>query len=519
MADKILVCISALQVTAAWCRRGRLADCTICRHDESGLAAFDEFLAPHAGVPVYFMADVVEEDYRFEMLPHAYGADRGDMVQRKLKQHYRNTPYTAAWLLGRDRDKRRDDRYLFSALTNANLLVPWLQAATARSMPVAGIFMLPIVSTNLIDALRIKAANLLLVSLQSGGLRLTFFRDGQFRLSRLTRGDGGRAADSARFITDEISNTRVYLHALRTTRLDEPFTLLLLDRSDELVAATHTIARDNPSIECIRLGRRELSSRLKIAEAMLDLSADAIYLQLLAIRTPVCNLAPSSVTVGFRRLQLRHAIYAAAGIVALAGAGWSGVNLSQTLDAHAHKTEAARQTALLQAQYQEARRHFPAAPTSAQNLKRTVELAQQLRQGARTPEKFMRIVSAAIESAPGMVISGLVWKYAAGEAQSGAGARQTAVAAPGAPGAATRRQSGVVAGEIKPFHGDYRAAVAAINAFADRLGRDPAVAEARIVKLPLNIDPALALTGNTLDSRERPGAADFKVLVVLKPDL
>ena len=520
MSDKILVCISALQVTAAWCRRGRLVDCTICPNDESGLAAFDEFLAPHAGVPVSLTVDVVEEDYRFEMLPHAFGADRGELVQRKLKQHYRNTPYAAAWLLGRDRDKRRDDRYLFSALTNANLVAPWLQAVTVRGMPVAGIFLLPIVSTALIDTLRIRATNLLLVSLQSGGLRLTFFRDGQFRLSRLTRGDGGRAADSARFITDEISNTRVYLHALRTTRLDEPFTLLLLDRNDELVEATRAIARDNPSLECMRLGRRELSSELKIAESMLDLSADTIYLQLLAIRTPACNLAPSSVIAGFRGLQLRRAIYAAAGVVALAGAGWSGINLWQTVEAHAQKTEAARQTVLLQAQYREVTRQFPAAPASAQNLKRTVELAQQLIEGVRTPEMFMRIVSAALESAPGMVISGLIWKYGVGEAESGAGAQRTASTTPGAPDtAATRRQSGIVAGEIKPFYGDYRAAVAAINAFAERLGRDPAVAEARIVKLPLNIDPTLALTGNTLDARERPGAADFKVLVVLKPNL
>ena len=519
MADTILICVSAVQVTAALCRRRQLVDCTTFQNDESGLAAFDEYLAPYAGLPAYLMVDVVEEDYRFEMLPHAFGADRRELVQRKLKQHYRNTPYVAAWLLGRDKSKRRDDRYLFSALTNPNLLAPWLQAVSVRGMAVAGIFLLPIVSATLFETLRIKGANLLLVSQQSGGLRLTFFRDGQFRLSRLTRGDGGRAGDRARFITDEISNTRVYLHALRTTRLDEQLTLLLLDRNDTLVEATRAIARDNPSLECMRLGRRELSSRLKIAESVLELSPEAIYLQLLAIRTPACNLAPSNVTIGFRRLQLRRAIYAAAGVLALAGAAWSGVNLWQAADAHAQKIEAARQTALLQAQYREATRQFPAAPTSARNLKRTVEIAQQLREGVRTPELFMRVVSAALESTPGIVISGLTWKYGAGEADAGTGTRRAA-AAPAPPGVPPgRRQSGVIEGEIKPFRGDYRAAVATINAFAAQLARDPAVADARIVKLPLNVDPALTLAGNTLDNRELPGAADFKVLVVLKPNL
>jgi hypothetical protein len=110
-----------------------------------------------------------------------------------------------------------------------------------------------------------------------------------------------------------------------------------------------------------------------------------------------------------------------------------------------------------------------------------------------------------------------MWKHGMGVAGP-AGPQQTAAAPPPNTGGA-RRQSGIVEGEIKPFRGDYRAAVATINAFAERLGRDAAVAEARIVKLPLNVDPALALAGNTLDSREQGGAAEFRVLVVLKPNL
>jgi hypothetical protein len=38
------------------------------------------------------------------------------------------------------------------------------------------------------------------------------------------------------------------------------------------------------------------------------------------------------------------------------------------------------------------------------------------------------------------------------------------------------------------------------------------------VKLPLNIDPKLPLAGNTIDSGEYGGAADFKLLLILKPD-
>ena len=190
-----------------------------------GQAGFKEYLAQFPDVPVHIMVDAVEEDYRFETLPHAIGSDRADMVSRKLKQHYRNTPYMSAWLLGRDSGKRRDDRYLFSALTNPELLGDWLQAVVARGLPVAGIYLLPMVTAGLLDKLDVKATNLLVVAQHAGGLRLTFFRDRQFRLSRLTRGDSGKAENRTRYFTDEISNTRLYLHALRTMTLDEQLTV------------------------------------------------------------------------------------------------------------------------------------------------------------------------------------------------------------------------------------------------------------------------------------------------------
>jgi hypothetical protein len=518
MADKLLICISAQQVTAAHWRHRRLAECRIFKNDDSGIEGFDEFVTPFPGVPVHIMVDAVEEDYRFETLPHAFGSDRTEMVRRKLRQHYRNTPYVNAWLLGRDSGRRRDDRYLFSALTNADLVGGWLQAVAARSLPIAGVFLLPMVSTALIDQLRVKAANLLLVSHHGSGLRLTFFRDRQFRLSRLTRGDSARSGAAARFIIDEISNTRIYLHALRAARLDEHLTVLLLDRSDELIEAAQSIARDNPNLECVRLGRADIASKLNMSGAALGLTSDVIFLQLLGLRAPAGNLAPANVTIGFRRYQMRRAVYAAAGSVVLAAAGWSGLNIWQTVDAHAQRMHAAQQAAQLQGLYQEITRQFPAAPTSAENLRKAVEIAQQLKDGSRTPERFMSIVSKALEASPDIVVADLGWKHGLTEIEAGgSGMRTAASGPPPSAGAGTsRKQSGLVDGEVKPFRGDYRAAIEAINAFANRLANDPAIAEVRIVKLPLNINPALALSGNTLDSREHAGTADFRLLIVLK---
>lgn len=521
MADKLLIGISAQDATVAYWRERKIVECRSFDDNETGHAGFREFLARLPAAPVYAVVDAVEEDYRFETLPHAIGSDRADMVNRKLKQHYRNTPYLSASLLGRDSGKRRDDRYLFSALTNAEILGDWLQAVIARGLPVAGIYLLPMVTAGLLDKLDVKATNLLVVAQHASGLRLTFFRDGQFRLSRLTRGDSGKVEGSTRYFTDEISNTRLYLHALRTMTLDEQLTVALIDRGNALQEAAAGIARDNPSLECVRVGRRDLAGRIGIDEALLEASPYALYLHLLGLKEPPSNLAPASVTVGFKRYQARRGIYAGCGALAAAVVVWSGSNLYNAAMLRLDTEDAGRRTAQISSRYLEITRQFPQAPTTAENLKTAVEIGQRLRETTHGPQKMMSLVSRALEASPGVVVREFGWKYGttpiSTEGVRAPGAAPAPVAAPSAGSAASRSESALIDGEVRPFRGDYRSAIATINAFAGRLGAQPEVAEVRVVKLPLNVNPALSLSGNTLDNPEQGSTtADFRLLLMFK---
>ena len=127
----------------------------------------------------------------------------------------------------------------------------------------------------------------------------------------------------------------------------------------------------------------------------------------------------------------------------------------------------------------------------------------------------MQVVSRAIEPSPEVFLQEINWAYGTQtiNAEGGERAAQPAAETPGNP-----RQSGYVAGEIRPFQGDYRAAIDVINAIANRLARDPAVATARVVNYPLNVNPALALSGNTRDAADHTGTASFKIVLTLKPD-
>lgn len=517
MANKLLLCISVNGATAARWKGGRLHDVEIFANDETGIAGFRDYAAVSAGTPAFMIVDAVEEDYRFETLPHASGSDRAQMVERKLRQYYRSSPYCAASLIGREGAKRRDDRFLFSALTNPEIVTPWLTALVETGLPVGGIYLLPMVMSGLIDATHSKSDNLLLVAAHPAGIRLTFFREGAFRLSRLSRGD----ATQSRAILDEISNTRLYLHALRAATLDEPVTVVLLDHADRLGEATKLIGEDNPSLHCTRLGRGDIAARLKLNPLLIETSPATIYLQLLGATVPENNLASATVTADYKRYQTRRQLFAASAITAAVGIAWSGFNLLQQFSIGDETAAAAQRTAQVNADYQETTKQFPAAPTAADNLKRATELAETLRVSATTPERFLQVISRALAPSPEIALVELSWQNSTTEFDTGTVTTGSGRAPPKPPASAavatgTRKQSGLIAGQVRDFKGDFRRAITSINALAERLRTDPGVEAVRIVQLPLNASPTLALSGNTADNPAQAGAAEFKLVLVLK---
>jgi hypothetical protein len=500
-------------------RNGKLGRCRVFRNDDQSRQVFDRFLASIHNVPVHVMADVVEEDYRFELLPHATGRDRTELIERRMRQLYRNTPYCAAVLQGRDSGKRRDDQYLFIALINPELTDNWLAQIRSHDLPIAGVHLLPVVAEPLCQKIAPASPNLLLVARHSSGLRLSFFRDGKLRISRLTRVDTTDAQARLAAFTEEVSNTRLYLHAMRVMTLEEHLSVLVLDRDGSLAGLEQSVPREVTNAQATRIGTAEIVARTGIPEAIVADEPDALYLHYLGLQPKQGNLAPEPVTERFQIYQLRRALYATAAIAGGVSFAWVGINMYQIWDMRLDNAFAINQTADFQRRYQEVTRSFPETPTSADNLVATVQTAEHLKTSERTPERAMIVVSHALEQFPDFQLKGFGWRYGVRDFDAEVGARHidppAPAAPPGAPGATRRKQSAFIEAEIRPFAGDYRAALDAISRFADTLRQDPAVARVSVVALPLNVSPSMALSGSTTENVERPTAAPFRIHFVL----
>jgi hypothetical protein len=520
MADKLLISVTAEQVTAGISRNGKLGACQVFLNDAQGREDFDRFLARLRNAPALVLLDVVEEDYRFEMLPHATGRDRSELLDRRLRQLYRNTPYCGALHQGRDTGKRRDDQYLFFALLNPDLLEIWLTQIRAHDLPVAGVYLLPVVAEPLAQKLAPDTANLLLVSRHPSGLRLTFFRHGKLRVSRLTQVEGNDPRGRIAAYTEEIANTRLYLHAMRVMTLDEHLSVVALDRDGSLGGMEQAVAREIANAQAVVIGAEDIAQHTGVPAAVVNDAPDALYLHQLGAQPARGNLAPEPVTERFHIYQLRRALYAAAALAAVVSFAWLGLNAYQIYDLKSQQAHAAVQTTDYQRRYQEVTRHYPAAPTSADNLVQAVQVADRLRATKRSPEAAMTALSHGLDQYANIRLKSLGWKYSNRDYDTAGGARKADAPGAGAPGTPTgRRQSAFVDAEIQPFNGDYRTALDTIEAFAETLRKDPSIDAVKVVALPLNVSPGTALSGSTAESVSRATNAPFRLNVVFKPTL
>jgi len=504
MARKLVLCASASHLTAAAWTGRRLERVHRFVDSEADQLNFANFLRSARGVPAYLMTDTVDEDYRFETLPHTSGKDRRDMVERKLKQLYRATPFYGSSLQEREDSKRRDDRYLFVALTNPEALNPWLRILTASGLPIAGVFPLPMVSMGLVKNLELSQPNLLLVSKHEAGVRQTFVKDQRFRISRLTpiRAGGGNIESCA----EEIRNTRMYLDALNVTHVDDLLTVVILDQDGSLAPLREGVVRGRRNLRTSYVGPQDIVAKVGVERSALDSSADALHLFLLGQQKSLeFNLAPPTLTSGFMRHLVSRGIYAGSVALAILALGWCGFNLYHAGALKGEARDTAARTRAAEADYQRIRRSFPPVPVSSDKLQLTVDVAGRIASIARLPDTAFLVVSKALDKFPGIRLNSVHWQVN----RMGDGA---------SPAPAALSQSALLQIELTTQPGDIKGTLANVNSFVRELSKSERVAAAKVARMPLDFASSSNLSGSTTSPHlERPQTSQFDVEVVLKP--
>lgn len=531
---KIVLCATADNLLAGVWYAGKLQGCQRFVNDESGHAAFSDFLQQHASIPVYLIVDAVEEDYRLESLPHTTGAAKRELITRKLNQFYRGLYYRTAHFISRDKDKRKDDNYLFAALNNDEFIEGWIAVIQYVDAQLVGVYLLPMLSKLLIKQYKLTAPNILLCEQLSSGLRQTYFDNGRLSMSRLVPNLPDDAAKLAYFYLVETEKTRLYLMSKRFISLETRINLVMLSADGSTQHISQAISQEQ-GLDCLDINTSEMAKSLGLPLDMVLQKPELLHMQLLANGNLVDNLAPEKLTKNFKFRQIRQAIKivtVAAGVTGVFASAWVFV---QGLSNQTAYQQAVQDTVVQEYRYQEVAKSYPVTPISANDLQLAVELDKKIAAYPKSPRRMMQVLSAALEqtnqaSLDNVQLDRLRWMLsndvnvkdndksmpapasaAANNAQANANLTLPA-------DAAALYEIGFVTAEIADFSGDYRAALNTVNRYMANIKTDARVANVEVLQEPVNVSSFADLQGSTADeqSAQKPPAY-FKLKVILKP--
>jgi len=304
---RILLYLSAAGASCGLYRRGILNEVCNLPSGEEGWEAFNDYLLRHPGQPIAIAVDTVDEVYRQEPLPRAHGADRREMTDRRLRQLVHQSPYRAALRQGAVAGPTAHERYLLMGLTNPEIIRPWLDIAHMRAAHLVGIWLLPALAIPLARQFHLDTGRLLLVSEQTGGLRLTYLDGGELRFSRLAPVDGSPYKNPLQSYAEEIERTRLSLVGQRLLARAEPLRTLLIDPLHTL-QELHGLLPAAAGFRCETVTRAALIDTLDLPPSLLAESSDALYLRLLANAPRGANLMTSEQHAITRAHWLRRGI-------------------------------------------------------------------------------------------------------------------------------------------------------------------------------------------------------------------
>lgn len=435
------------------------------------LEAFRQLIARHRRLPVLVVADTVEEDYRSEVLPHVGGAARAEMLERRLRQVFRNDRFTGAWRQAREPSGRRDDRYLLAALTDSEWLAPWLRVLQGAQAPLAGVVPLALACQPLLPRLGAKEPHVLLAYRINSRLRLSYFQEGLLRFSRLVGSD--MPTQTPTNAADEIAKTRLYLAAQRILPRDVRLHVLLLDPSGQLDWAEDTLNAE-PTFSARLVDLPELARALRIPVDYLVATPEIAPLVAIA-GTPIqLNLAPPALLERHVELVWRRSLGLAVGLVAAVGLALTG---HFRLEAEALRLEAAQlaeQTRLIEARHAAAVRGLPALATRPDQLEATLAAVRDVQRTPVDLQALLAPVGHALALHPGIVLDALAL-----EDIGPTGAHIT------------------VNAHLAEFDGNYRAALTRIDLLVTQLASTPGVLAAKRAASPADIASAQTLSGST----------------------
>ena len=469
-------------------------------HDEGrfitgpeGYAAFSAYLQTHPQTTYRLLVNVAEEGYQTETIPYLSGKDRQAVIQRKLGQYFFGAELTCARSLGHEKNKRKNERVLFCALTNNAFFAPWLAALARNQAALASIHSVSQLAALLLGKLRIGNAHCLVLTIQDQSIRQSYLEDGELHFSRLSPLQNSSQAGIAQAFAAEAIKLQQYLTSQRLISRQQALTAYILAHpsTHKSIAAS---CIDTPNLRFALIDSVDAARRTGLKEPPRDSFSDLLLLNLLATAPPAPQFANEAQTHVHQLNFLRRGLIGAGAFALLSGLLFAGQQLFTQSAIDQQSTNLRQETQLIRQRYEDIARTFPPLPTDSASLREIIDRYAVFERRSTTPTRLYLELSRALNQAPAIEIDAIDWRL--GESTEARPGNAPPVRSPQMP----ETEHAIVRGHLR--HGANSSArhmLELFDQFVVKLRTNPEI-QVDVLQRPVDIEPGKSLKGSDLDA-------------------
>lgn len=369
-------------------------------------------LEEYSKLPVIIVTDFLEESFRHDSGVHVSGLDKNALLERKLNYSFRNTPYRAASVVGRETEGRKDDKILLSALTKPEMIEPWVKTLLDQKMQVQCVTSVAYLMQGYSQKAGLNEKYLLIVSIEEGSeLRQTFLSSGKIQFSRLTSLTTKESASLPEAINHESLQIRQYLERIKLLPFDSQMMIRVFS---PLVIDQDAMDANNNELNVFQVFNiNELADSYSLSIDGLEKSATTLFLGRILQKSRLPNVyAPLQVRKYFQLRNLAKSLSTLGASLVAFTIFLKAFSLIDTVGNWDLVANLQAQTAPLERQYDQLTQSFPDTPIPSAEMALVVETVENVTLNSYLLEDALTSLSQALIVAPDLQITNISWEMA-----------------------------------------------------------------------------------------------------------
>ena len=489
--------------------RSELQQVEIFADDDAGLRRFDAYLAEHHEQTSFVVIDVIEEEFAPDTVPKLGMRDRAALLQRRLQRKFPHTPYRLPVYQGNISRDTDEAVVVHSAISNHELLDPWLQIVLRHEVPLTGVFSVPLMATDLLKCLhKTSLPALLITQHQQDKLRQVFLQNGHVQSARLSQSMTISDEDYPQFVLTEIGRSRRYLERTRLLSSMEQLDVFIVAEASLAERILECAQSDSP-LKIHFIKPETAVKRVGISSDLRPDRLEALYIAMSFRRRPKYSYGVSGESRFWHMRHLRNAFIGAAVATAAACSVLSGLQLSDAWLIRKQSAEIDRQYARLAEAFRRENEQFNPIEAGSHEMKLAVDTGDFILSNRLPVPWVMQQLGLVMGNYPDVKILMLDWSAESMPSNTRARRQRGDKPLPVPVPALAAINASMIA-DISPFDGNMRKAFARIDALVGELEERTAFSDVVAVEYPLDARPESSISGEIVGKQDD-GSARFRL--------